>query len=225
MRARPLFSSVAETLSVWGYGGRPDPTCVAETRLRVPSRALVMMSRRCHPWQAGSLSQPMPTYSVLFVGRANAGRTLMAEALVSRWGAPRLAAISAGLEPGTEVDEGAAVALRRELYAAAHRPRLLSDLLATIEGRIDIVVAIDPVDDDLGVPGSPPVVRWHVDDPRLHSGGEKDRLRAWRFVLWDLEERIRQLASPPEQQLDEVLIRDRALSAARTLDGPPSPGI
>lgn len=46
----------------------------------------------------------MGNYLVLFLGHANAGRTLMAEALGSRRGAPGFRASSAGLEPGTEID-------------------------------------------------------------------------------------------------------------------------
>ncbi len=58
----------------------------------------------------------MGNHLVLFLGRANAGRTFMAEALVSRSGAPRFrAASTAGLAPGTEVDPGAALTLRAEL--------------------------------------------------------------------------------------------------------------
>jgi hypothetical protein len=54
------------------------------------------------------------------------------------------------------------------------------------------------------------VVRWHVEDPRLNWGGEKDRLRAWRGVLRDLEARIKLLASLLSQGLDEFLLRQRA---------------
>ena len=157
----------------------------------------------------------MRSYLVLFLGRANAGRTLMAEAVVSRWGAPRFRAASAGLEPGAEIDPGAAFALRAELYAAAQPPRLLPDLLATLDGEIDMVITLDPVAGDLGVPEKPSVLQWHIDDPRLHQGGEKDRLRAWRGVLRDLEARVKLLASLLSPGLDDLLLRQRAQDVAR----------
>ena len=138
----------------------------------------------------------------------------MAEALVLRWGTPKFRAVSAGLEPAPRIDRGAATALRDELFATAQPPRLLSDLLATIEGKIDLVITLDPIEVEPGVPGNPPVVRWHVDDPRMHQGGEKDRLRAWRGVLRDLEA-IKLLASLLPQGLDEFLLRQRAHDAAR----------
>ncbi len=161
----------------------------------------------------------MRDYLVLFLGRANEGRTLMAEALVSRWGAPGFRAASAGLQPGAGIDPGAAFALRDELYGTAQPPRLLSDLLATLEGKVDIVITLDPVESELGVPGNPPVVRWHVDDPRLYPGGEKDRLRAWRGVLRDLEARIKRLASPLSPGFDDSLLRRRAQDVARDPGG------
>jgi arsenate reductase len=158
----------------------------------------------------------MRDYLVLFVGRENSGRTLMAEALVSRWGAPRFKAASAGLEPAAEIDPGAALALHDELHRAAQPPRLLSEVVASLDRKIDLVIALDPIESDLGVPGDPPVVRWHVDDPRLHEGGEKDRRRAWRGVLRDLEARVKLLASLLSEGLDEFLLRQRALDAARS---------
>lgn len=155
----------------------------------------------------------MPSYLILFLGRANAGRTLMAEALVLRWGAPRFRSVSAGLEPGARIDPGAAQALRDELYMTTQTPKLLSDLHGTLSGTIDLVITLDSVEGDLSVPGNPPVVAWHVDDPRLHEGGEKDRIRAWRSVLRDLEGRIKLLASLLPQGLDEFLQRQRTSDA------------
>ena len=138
----------------------------------------------------------------------------MAEAVVSRWGAPGFRGASAGLDPSAEIDPGAAFALRDELYRTAQPPRLLSDLLATLEGTVDLVITLDPVESELGIPGNPPVVRWHVDDPRLHPGS-KDRLRAWRGVLRDLEARIRMLGSLQSPGLDEFLLRQRVQDVAR----------
>lgn len=160
----------------------------------------------------------MRNHLVIFVGRSNAGRTLMAEALVARWGAPGFRAVSAGLEPGAEIDQGAAQALRDELFLTTRPPRLLTDLLATLEDRVDLVVTFDPIEGALSVPGNPPVVRWHIDDPRLHSEGEKDRLRAWRGVLRDLEARIKQLASLLPKGLDEFLLRQRTSDARSRAD-------
>lgn len=163
-------------------------------------------------WQAeaGSL---MPSYLILFLGRANAGRTLMAEALVSRWGAPRFRSVSAGLEPADRIDPGAAQALRDELYTTTQTPELLSERLGTLNGAIDLVITLDPIEGDLSIPGNPPLVQWLVDDPRQHEGGEKDRLRSWRGVLRDLEARIKLLASLLPQGLDEFLLRQRTSDA------------
>lgn len=157
----------------------------------------------------------MPSHLVLFLGQKNAGRTLMAEALAARWGAPGFRALSAGLESGTEIEPGAAFAMGDELYPTNQRPRRLSDLLSTLVGRIDLVIALDPIDGELGIPGNPPVVRWHVDDPRQSAGGEKDRLRAWRGVLRELERRIKVFSSLLSKGLDEFLLRQRAQDAAR----------
>jgi protein-tyrosine-phosphatase len=157
---------------------------------------------------------PMDDPLVLFLGRANAGRTLMAEALASRW-APGCRAASAGLDPSPVIDRGAALALRADLYPTTPRPRVLSDLLATLERKVDLVILLDPVDGDPAVPGNPPLVRWDVDDPRLHASGEKDRLRAWRGVLHDLEARIKRLVPRGSVDLDESLLRQRAQDLAR----------
>lgn len=160
----------------------------------------------------------MPKYLILFLGRANAGRTLMAEALVLRWGAPRFKSVSAGLEPAAGIDPVAAVALREELHATPQTPKLLSELLQTLDGTIDLVITLDSVTSGLGIPGNPPVVQWNVDDPRLHTGGEKDRIRAWRGVLRDLEGRIKLLATLLPQGLDEFLLRQRTLDAHLRVD-------
>ena len=143
----------------------------------------------------------------------------MAEALMARWGTPRFKSMSAGLAPSTAIDPGAAAALRDELYSPLHSPRLLSDLLATVEGNVDLVIAFDALEGDLDLPGKPPSVRWHVDDPRTHSEGEKDRLRAWRSVLRDLEGRIKLLVSLLPTGFDEFLERQRTKEAGSTTGG------
>jgi protein-tyrosine-phosphatase len=168
----------------------------------------------------------MPNYVVLFVSRTNTGRTLMAELLVARWGASRLRALSAGLAPGVGPDPGAALALREELYASTGAPKLLSEVLKTLDRTIDLVIALDPVDLDLAILGNPPVFFWRVDDPRSYPGGEKDRHRAWRSVLRDLEARIKRLAAVlPQQGVEDLLVRQRTEDARSRVDGVASSGM
>lgn len=167
----------------------------------------------------------MRNYLVLFVGRANTGRTLMAEALVARWAAGRFKTASAGLEPGPDIDSGAAMALRDGLFPPPKAPRRLPEVVSTLDAPIDLVITLDSIEGDLGVPGDPPIVQWHVDDPRLHEGGEKDRLRAWRGVLRDLEARVKLLASLLPQGLDEFLLRQRTPDAGSRVDQTAAPRI
>jgi len=114
---------------------------------------------------------------VVFLGRENASRTIMAEALAAKFNdRPNLVFLSAGTAPASRFEPAAVEALASEGLSAAGRPKALNKL-----GPVDVVVVMDGETGYEPVPGTR-VITWDV--PRPRDGN--DYLR----VLRSLEEKI-----------------------------------
>ena len=126
----------------------------------------------------------MSTPVILFACIHNSGRSVAARVLAEHYGAGRVAAISAGSEPGETINPAvAAVLAERGLSAAAEVPKLLE---------YDTVVGADVVI-TMGCGEACPVVPgkrhedWLVEDPH---GQDIDTVRT---IVNDVDTRVRAL--------------------------------
>jgi arsenate reductase len=129
------------------------------------------------------------TPRVLFACRANAGRSVAARLLTEHYAAGRVAAFSAGSEPGAEVHpEVAAVLAERGLDASTEAPKPFDPAAA-----YDVVVTMGCGDACPVYPGAR-YEDWPLDDP----AGQ--RIETVRRIVDEIDQRVRglldELAAP-----------------------------
>jgi arsenate reductase len=144
-------------------------------------------------------------YNVLFLCTGNSARSVIAEALLTRFGEGRFRAFSAGSHPKGQVHPLALRLLQQrgfptdglrskgwEEFAAAGAP--LMELIVTVCD--NAAGEVCPV-----WPGQPTTVHWSIQDPAAVEGSEKERMRAFELAARELETRIRLLTA---LRLDEA---------------------
>jgi arsenate reductase len=153
-------------------------------------------------------------YNVLFLCTGNSARSILAEALVERWGDGRFRGYSAGSFP-----KGAVHPLTLRLLASLQFPteRLRSkswDAFAAPGAPVmDFVFTV--CDQAAGEvcpiwPGTPVTAHWGVADPAAVEGSEDVRLAAFARAFRELETRIKTFVSLPFSGLDRLAVARRA---------------
>ncbi|TWB43398.1 protein-tyrosine-phosphatase [Nitrospirillum pindoramense] len=145
--------------------------------------------------------------SVLFVGRVNAGRSLMAEALLRHHAGHRFDAHSAGLTPVDRMNPFVLDRLRAEGVATDDlSPKPLDIYMAPEAPPVDIVITVSELA-ATGMagawPGQPVTAHWALPDPdpSLDPGVAADPEAVVDAVFQDLRRRIDLLAILPSHCL------------------------
>ncbi len=133
--------------------------------------------------------------NVLFVCEKNSIRSIMAEALLNRFGDGHFRAFSADLEPAPEVHP-----LTLELLKGSNLPinglKLTGVREFMVPGapRMDFVICMGSKSTASGVrdlPGHPMLVQWGISDPVVSDGDLVAQRFAFRRAFRELENRIR----------------------------------
>ena len=150
-------------------------------------------------------------YRVLFVGRENAARSLMAEALLRDLAGDRFEAFSAGVDPADGVDP---LALRTldlaQIPADGLRVKQIGEFLNGGGMNLDFVIVVSDrvgADDLPPFPGNPMVVNWGTDDPRAADGTEPERQVVYGRALRQLRNRIEVFANLSIERLDRLVLQ------------------
>jgi arsenate reductase (thioredoxin) len=134
-------------------------------------------------------------FNVLFLCKGNSARSIMAEALLNRFGSGRFTAFSAGVEPAKEVDPMALELLRLHgLSTETLRSKSWPELSASSAIRIDFVINVceAPLTEVMAAfPGNPVRAHWRIRDPASATSTELERMNAFRVAFRELETRIR----------------------------------
>jgi arsenate reductase (thioredoxin) len=142
--------------------------------------------------------------NILFVCRENAARSILAEALVSRWGAGRFRAFSAGCTPRQSIDPMTLETLRgRGLPTGGLRSKALSEFFGPAAPKMDFIVTVCDVPRDMIAPitGHDPVItRWLLEDPAAVPGPQADRRAAFEQVFNLLERGIQMMMARGNSQ-------------------------
>lgn len=132
--------------------------------------------------------------SVLFICPDNSARSVIAEALLNRFGEGRFRAYSAGLEPARAIDPAAIAMLAASGFELAGiRSKSWLEFCSPGAPRIDFVISFcDMPASQIArtIPGDPIFACWHISDPQDHG----DRALAFRRAMRELENRIRLFA-------------------------------
>jgi arsenate reductase len=142
-------------------------------------------------------------YQVLFLCTGNSARSILAEALLNKWGAGKFIAHSAGSHPKGAVHPLALDLLRTsgfntdglrskswDEFATAHAPRL--DFVFTVCD--NAAGEVCPI-----WPGQPVTAHWGIEDPAAVVGPEESQRRAFRQAFLILEARIKSFVGSPSQ--------------------------
>ncbi len=137
--------------------------------------------------------------SVLFVGPANASRTLMAEAILNRLGAGRFCGYSAGIAPCRQPHPYTLELLAGPRYNSQRlRPQHWEEFTAPEAPEMDFVVTlgrraareVPPL-----WPGTPRIIEWSLPDPAASSPDKGINRRSFLITYMALFQRLTVLTS------------------------------
>jgi len=133
--------------------------------------------------------------NVLFLCTGNSARSIMAEALLQRWGMGRFRAFSAGSRPKGKVHQLALETLRRGNHALeGFRSKSWNEFSGPDAPRLDFVFTVcgNAAKETCPVwPGQPITAHWGIDDPAAAEGSEEEKFRAFERAYLELEARIK----------------------------------
>ena len=152
-------------------------------------------------------------YHVLFLCTGNSARSILAEALLNKWGAGKLLGHSAGSFPkGTVHPMTIDLLTRAGFDTAGLRSKSWDEFARPDAPPLDFVFTV--CDNAAGEvcpiwPGHPVTAHWGVDDPAAVQGSDDDCRRAFTNAFLALEARIKLFASLPIESLDRVRLKER----------------
>jgi arsenate reductase len=164
-------------------------------------------------------------YNVLFVCTGNSSRSILAEALMNRWGRDRFRAFSAGSHPKDAVHPIALeLLLGMNFPTAGLRSKSWDEFAAPGAPQLDFVLMV--CDNAAGEvcpnwSGQPITAYWGVPDPAAVEGSDSEKWVAFRETCRLLDHRIKLFTSLPVASLDRIKLQER-LDAIGKAQPPPS---
>ena len=161
-------------------------------------------------------------YNVLFLCTGNSARSIMAEALVNRFGRGKFRGYSAGSHPKGAVHPIALELLKHmNLPTDGLRSKSWDDFAQPGAPLLDFVFTV--CDNAAGEvcpiwPGQPITAHWGVEDPAAAQGSEAERWLAFRRAFNALDNRIKIFLSLPIASLDRMRLKQRLDEIGRTRD-------
>lgn len=152
-------------------------------------------------------------YHVLFLSRRNSARSILAEAILNKFGKGRFVAYSAAVDPATRIDPHVIELLEsNELPVANLRPRHYREFAEAGAANLDFVFTLS--DTAAGEklpewPGQPATAHWSCSDPILVEGTELERKQAFTRVPVELERRLSIFINLPFSSLDRMSLQNR----------------
>jgi arsenate reductase (thioredoxin) len=164
----------------------------------------------------------MPNFSVLFLCTGNSARSIMAEAILSRKGAGRFTAHSAGSHPKGAVHPYAVDLLMKLNYPTQElRSKSWNEFAAPAASKFDFVFTIcdGAAAETCPVwPGHPITAHWGMPDPAAADGTEAERRLAFADAYRMLDSRISIFISLPIASLDRLSLQKRLSDIGRMKD-------
>ena len=162
----------------------------------------------------------MKPYNVLFLCTGNSARSILAEAILSKEGAGRFRAYSAGSHPKGEVHP-AALALLDELAFATDGYRSKSWDEFAISGAPPLDFVFTVCDNAAGEvcpawPGQPMTAHWGIEDPAAVDG--KGQRQAFYKAFLALQRRIGLFLALPLESIDQMSLQTRLREIGQARD-------
>lgn len=150
-------------------------------------------------------------YNVLFLCTGNSARSIMAEAILNRKGAPAFKAYSAGSHPKGAVHPAAIRQIQTaHLGTDGLRSKDWSEFAQPCSPQMNFVFTVcDKAAKEVCPlwPGQPITAHWGVPDPAAVEGTPEEIDKAFREAFMTLDHRISLFLSLPLASLDELAIK------------------
>lgn len=151
------------------------------------------------------------SYNVLFLCTGNSARSIMAEAILGRFGAPKFKAFSAGSHPRGEINPRVVHLLQNLNYKPdLFRSKSWDEFIGSDAPRFDFVFTVcDDVANETcpAWPGQPMTAHWGVPDPTKRVGSEAEIAFAFDDAWRMLQNRITVFANLPVDGLDRLALQ------------------
>jgi arsenate reductase len=151
-------------------------------------------------------------YNVLFLCTGNSARSIIAEAILNRKGAPHFSAYSAGSHPKGVVHPAALQLLEAGKFPTEGlRSKPWDEFAKPGAPKLDFVFTV--CDNAAGEicpiwPGQPMTAHWGISDPAAAKGTPEQIDRAFRDAFVHLDRRINLFLSLPLSSLDHLAIKE-----------------
>jgi protein-tyrosine-phosphatase len=161
-------------------------------------------------------------YNVLYLCTGNSARSIMAEAILSRLGAGKFRAFSAGSFPSGQVNPHALRLLQRFNYKTdGFRSKSWDEFAKPNAPQLDFVFTV--CDNAAGEvcpiwPGQPVTAHWGVPDPAAVEGSEAEIAAAFADAYGRLNNRIAIFTALPFEGLDRLSLQKRLDDIGRSRD-------
>lgn len=159
-------------------------------------------------------------YNVLFLCTGNSARSILAEALMNRWGQGKFHAFSAGSRPNGTVNPYA-LALLQQVGIPLDNARSKSWDEFAVPGAPEMDFIFTVCDNAAGEscpywPGRPITAHWGVPDPATVAGSVTDKEKAFWSAFRTLEARIKLFACLPLAKLQGMTLRQRLVEIGKS---------
>ena len=152
-------------------------------------------------------------YNVLFLCTGNSARSIMAEALLARWGLGKFRAYSAGSYPKGRVHPTAIKILEMHNFDTSQfRSKSWDEFSGDSAPKLDFVFTVcdRAASETCPVwPGQPMTAHWGIADPDREYGSEEEESRGFLRSYLELEARIKIFTSLPIEGLDHLSLQKR----------------
>ena len=160
-------------------------------------------------------------YNVLFLCRGNSARSILAEAILSRHGAGKFKAFSAGSHPAGKVQPYVLDLLRNQNYPAdKFRSKDWAEFARPDAPKMDFVFTVcDQTANEVCPvwPGQPMSAHWGIPDPVAFEGTEAEKRAVFAETMRYLTNRISIFVNLPIRSLDRLALQKRLDEIGRAL--------
>lgn len=159
-------------------------------------------------------------FNVLFLCTGNSARSIMAEAILSKLGAGKFRAYSAGSQPKGQVHPETTRLLQSLGYdTSGFRSKSWNEYAKPGTPPLDFVFTV--CDDAAGEtcpvwPGQPMTAHWGIPDPAEAKGTEAEVALAFKDAYRMLERRLGIFVSLPLRSLDQLSLQSKLYEIGRT---------
>jgi len=159
--------------------------------------------------------------NVLFLCTGNSARSIMAEALLQRWGLGRFVSYSAGSMPKGKVNPLAVELLQKNNFKTdSFRSKSWNEFANDGAPKLDFVFTVcDRAANEVCPiwPGQPMSAHWGIEDPDKPELSEDEQRKLFQKAFWELDHRLKIFTSLPLDKLDNMSLQKQLDEIGKSL--------